>query len=195
MAAGILGKAEGDGEREHPAGSRQPQQHGERRGRGEEQRHAAGHRRHDERDQPAVPPRLDQEGLGDPIEPGEEIAETEPESDRAPRISASARGRACSRVAAVEQPDERAEGEEQHRPGMDGREGEHRERAQRGRRTARGARLRRPATQVAARGHRQRVAGRVPRAASGSARRGSHQPASVGLHASLSASRRRLGGT
>jgi hypothetical protein len=29
------------------------------------------------------------------------------------------------RVAAIEQPDQRAEGQEQHRPGMDRREGKH----------------------------------------------------------------------
>ena len=59
-------------------------------GRDEEQRHAGGKRRHDERDQPAVPPRLDEEGLGDPIESGEEIAEAEPKPDQAGAFRAAA---------------------------------------------------------------------------------------------------------
>ena len=103
MAAGVLGEAEGDGEGEHPACSRPPHQHGERRGRDEEQRHAAGEGGHDERDQPAMPQGLDQKGLCDPIEPGEEIAEAEPEADHRrafePRARAS-HGRGDSRRAA-----------------------------------------------------------------------------------------------
>ena len=80
MAAGELGEAEGDGEGEHPRRARSPQQHGKRGRRGEEQRHAARQQRHDEGNKPTMTPRLNQEGLGDPIETGQEIAEAEPEA-------------------------------------------------------------------------------------------------------------------
>src|SRR4029079_13024592 len=81
MAAGIFAEADSDGEREDPARSRLPQQHGQRASRGEEQGHAARQRRQDKGDQPAVPPGLDEERFGDPIKPGEEIAETEEKSN------------------------------------------------------------------------------------------------------------------
>ena len=76
-----------------------------------------------------MPPRLDEKGLGDPIKSGEEIAEAEPEPDQGgafePRAELS-----MVAVTAVEQPDERPEGQEQNRPEMQRREGEQGERAE-----------------------------------------------------------------
>ncbi len=129
MAAGELGEAERDGQGEDPARSRQPEQHGQSTGRGEEERHASRHRGHDKRQKPAVAPGLDQESLGNPVEPGQEIAETEPESDESGAFQ-PVRQAFVLRLAAVKQPDQRAEGEEQYRPGMDRRKGEHRERTE-----------------------------------------------------------------
>ena len=127
MAAGELGKEEGNRKRKRPSRSRHPEEHGKRGCRGEEERHAARQSRHDEGKQPAMAPRFDQEGLGNPIKSGEEIAEAEAESDRRRRLQPFGETRVL-RMAAVEQPDERAEGQEQDRPGMDGRESKNGER-------------------------------------------------------------------
>ena len=69
----------------------------------------------DKRDQPAVPPGLDEKRFGDPIKPGEEIAETEPKSDDSGGFQPLPEP-VVPRVATVEQPDERAESDEQHGP-------------------------------------------------------------------------------
>ena len=126
MAAGIFGEADSDGEREDPARSRLPQQHGQRASRGEEQGHAARQRRQDKGDQPTVPPGLDEERFGDPIKPGEEIAETEEKSNNSGGFQPLPEP-VVPRVATVEQPGECAESDEQHGPDMQRREGEHRE--------------------------------------------------------------------
>ena len=126
MAAGIFGEADSDGEREDPARSRLPEQHGQRAGPGEEQSHAARQRRKDKRDQPAVPPGFDEKRFGDPIKPGEEIAETEVKSNDSAGFQPLPEP-VVPRVATVEQPGERAESDEQHGPDMQRREGEHRE--------------------------------------------------------------------
>ena len=108
MTSGVLGEAEGYGECENSRGAGAPQHHGKRCRRRIEQRHAAGQRRHDEGDEPAVAPGLDQKRLGDPIESGEEIAEAEPEpSER--RASQPLAKRCVARMATVEQPHEQAE--------------------------------------------------------------------------------------
>ena len=72
-------------------------------------------------------PGLDQKGLGDPIKPGQEIAEAEPEPGPGRRISARAPGCACWAWQPSSSQTSSAEGEEQHRPGMDRRKGEHRD--------------------------------------------------------------------
>ena len=106
------------------AGAWAPQDCGKRRSGGIEQSHAAGEPRHGEGDEPAVPPGLDQKGFGGPIKTGEEIAEAEPESDK--RGASEPRAKPCvAGVAAVEQPDEQAEAQEQHRPDMQRGKGEH----------------------------------------------------------------------
>ena len=74
-------------------------------------------------------PGLDEKRLGNPIKPGEEIAETEPKPDHAGAFQPWPEP-VVPRVAAVEQPDERAESDEQHGPDMQRRKGEHRERAE-----------------------------------------------------------------
>jgi hypothetical protein len=65
---------------------------------------------------------LDQEGLGNPIESGEEVAEAEAEPDKGGRFQPLGATRVLD-MAAVEHPDQRAEGQEQDRPGMNGRKG------------------------------------------------------------------------
>jgi len=129
MAARILGKAEGDGEGKHPAWPRLPECHCQRARGGEEKRHAAGKGGHDERQQPAVPPRLDQESFGDPIETGEKEAETEPEP-HASCASQPVRQALVAHAATVEQPDERSESEEKHRPDVKRRERKNRQTAE-----------------------------------------------------------------
>src|SRR5262245_31138973 len=73
-------------------------------------------------------PRLDKEGFSDPIEPSEKIAEAEAEPDYRRRFRPFGEA-SVLRMAAVEQPDERAEGHEQDWPGMNRREGKNGERA------------------------------------------------------------------
>ncbi len=124
MAAGVLGEAEGDGESEHAARSRPPHQHGKRRSGDEEQCHAGGEGGHDEGDQPAMPPWLDEKGFGDPIEPEQKIAEAEPEPGQARAFQSRAEAGMIA-VAAVEQPDQRSEGQEQRWPEMQRGEGQH----------------------------------------------------------------------
>ena len=132
VAAGELGEAEGDCHRENPCRAWAPQDCGKRRSGGIEQSHAAGEPRHGEGDEPAVPPGLDQKGFGGPIKTGEEIAEAEPESDK--RGAAEPRAKPCvAGVAAVEQPDEQAEAQEQHRPDMQRGKGENGDGAREGR--------------------------------------------------------------
>ena len=94
--------------REHPRRARGATAHGKRCSRGIEQRHAARQGRHDEGDEPAMAPGLDQKRLGDPIEAGEEIAEAEPEPGERRALEPVAK-RCVARMAAVEQPHEQAE--------------------------------------------------------------------------------------
>ena len=102
-----------------------PEHARERQAEGRVAGHARRQRDDRERQQPAEGLGVDQKGVADPIEPGEEIAEAEPPAgDRRARQSAEAAGRR-----AIDQPHQNREREEQHRPGVERRHRQHRYRA------------------------------------------------------------------
>ena len=67
-------------------------------------------------------PGLDQKSLGNPVKSGQEITEAEEKSDHGGAFQSLPEMRVLG-VAAVEQPNQRTESDEQDRPGMNGREG------------------------------------------------------------------------
>ena len=80
---------------------------------------------HRERQQPAESRRIDQKGVADPIKAGDEIAEAEPPAGRGRRRDAAP----AADAGAVDQPDQRREGQKQDRPGIERRHRQRRQRA------------------------------------------------------------------
>ena len=122
VAAQPFGDRQCGGKAEDSTAVGTPHRAGKRKARGKEQSEAGGEPGHGDRQQPAECRCVNQEGVADPVEPGEKVTEAEPPATQSCRRNST--GTPAS--GAVDQQDQNRKSQKQHRPRIERRKRQNR---------------------------------------------------------------------